>query len=193
LAPIEIPIASPVGKLSVVGCCLFISVALLWWAVPKFTKFLKTVFGRSPGNPKMKPMHIVLGFLIYTIVLSPVAIISFAGVGIATTPPTRITSTGVTGGTFLCTGARLFLTFSCSSPISFSHRRTTIPWNEIERVECIVRRDHTISTVYVRSRTQRIEIGNLGMRDLSGVRDVLAVNAPAGATAPCRTGFDDSE
>jgi hypothetical protein len=98
-------------------------VAVLWWAAPKFTQFLKTVFYRSPSNPKMTPLHIAMGFLIYGIVFLPVAIASFAGVGIATTPPTRITPTGVTGGTFVCTGTRLVLSFSCSFQFSSSIRK----------------------------------------------------------------------
>jgi hypothetical protein len=193
LAPIEVPVASLFDKLFVVGCCLFVAVGVLWWAVPKFTNFLRTASGHSPGSPKMKTTHVVLGFLIYAIVFFPVAIASLVGVGIATTPPTRITSTGVTGGTFVCTGTRLFLSFSCSSPFSFIHPRTTIPWNKIERVECVVRQDRTVSSVYVYSRTQRIAIGNLVLRDLGGIRDVLGANAPSGATPPCRTGFDESE
>jgi hypothetical protein len=193
LAPIEIPVASPLGKLLVVGCCLLVGVTVLWWAVPKFINFLKTVFGHSLNNSKMKPIQVVLGFLIYAIVFLPFVIAFLAGVGIATTPPTRITSTGVTGGTFFCVGTRLFLSFSCSFPFSFIHPQAMIPWHEIDRVECVVRRDLTVSTVYVHSRTQRIEIGSLAVRDLGGVRDVLAANAPPGATAPCRTGFDESE
>jgi hypothetical protein len=193
LTPIEIPVASPLGKLLVLGCSLLVAVAVLCWAAPKFTQFLKTVFDRSPSNPKMTPLHIAMGFLIYAIVFLPVAIASFAGVGIATTPPTRITPTGVTGGTFVCTGTRLVLSFSCSFQFSFIHPQTTLPWNEIERVECVVRQDRTVSTVYVYSRTQRIEIGSFARRDLSGVHDVLAANVPPGATRPCRTGFGESE
>jgi hypothetical protein len=193
LAPIEIPVASLLGKLLVLGSSLLAAVAVLWWVVPKFTKFLKTVFGRSPSTPKMRPLHIAMGFLLYAIVFLPVAIASFAGVGIATTPPTRITSTGVTGGTFVCTGTRLVLSFSCSFPLSFIHPQTTIPWHEIERVECVVRQDRTVSTVYVYSRTQRIEIGSFALRDLSRIHAVLATNAPLGVTAPCRAGFGESE
>ena len=193
MAPIEIPVASLLGKLLVLGCCLLVAVAVLWWAVPKFMNFLKTVSGRSPNKPRLKPIHVALGFLIYAIVFLPVAIASFAGVGIATTPSTRITSTGITGGTFVCTGTRLFLSFSCSFPFGFIHPQTTILWNEIERVECVARDDRTVSTVYVYSQTKRIEIGNFALRDLSGIRDVLAANAPAGTTRTCRSGFGDSE
>ena len=189
MAPIEIPIASPVGKLLVLGCCLFVVVAVLWWAVPKFIKFLKGVSGRSPDKSKTKPIHVVLGFLIYAIVFLPVVLASFAGVGIATTPPTRITSTGVTGGTFVCTG--ILPGFSCSFPLRFLHPQTTIPWNEIERVECVARDDRTVSSVYVYSRTQHIEIGDFALRDLSGIRDVIAAKAPPGTTRACQAGFDD--
>jgi hypothetical protein len=117
LTPIEIPVASPLGKLLVLGCSLLVAVAVLWWAAPKFTQFLKTVFDSSPSNPKMTPLHIAMGFLIYAIVFScPSPLLPL---GMATTPPTRITPTGVTGGTFACTGTRLVLSFPCSFQFSF--------------------------------------------------------------------------
>jgi hypothetical protein len=61
LAPVEILVASLLGKLLVLGCCLLVAVAVLWWAAPKFINFLKTVSGHSPNNPKLKPIHVVLG------------------------------------------------------------------------------------------------------------------------------------
>jgi hypothetical protein len=72
LAPVEILVASLLGKLLVLGCCLLVAVAVLWSAAPKFINFLKTVSGHSPSKPKLKPIHVVLG--IYAIVFLPAII-----------------------------------------------------------------------------------------------------------------------
>jgi hypothetical protein len=187
--PIEIPIATPFSKLVVIACCVLTVVAILWWAAPKFRFFLRSISGHASGAAEIGTIHILLGFLVYAIVLAPVGIATLIGVGVAFTPPTIVSSAGVTGGTFLCTGARIPVSFSCSSPFSFRQRRLTITWAEMERVECVSRDDGTIGVLYIYSGTRRIEIGNFAVRDLNGVHDVILANAPRSAARPCQTGF----
>jgi hypothetical protein len=162
---------------------------VLWWAGPKFTTFLNTVSGRTPRKPGTKNLHIVFGFVVYLIILTPVVIAAYVGVGIATTAPTLISSTGVTGTTFVCEGLPTFAIFSCRTPFSLGNRRKTITWNEIDRVECVSRDDGTISAVSVYSKTQRIEFGSFAVRDLSGAHDIILAHAPPSVTRPCQTAF----
>jgi hypothetical protein len=187
--PIEIPVASPLGKVVVIGCCVLIVIAVLWWTGPKFRTFLNTVSGRTPRKPGTKNRHIVFGFFVYLIILAPVVIAAYVGVGIATTAPTLISSIGVTGTTFVCEGLPTVVIFSCRTPFSLGNRRKTITWNEIDRVECVSRDDGTISALSVYSKTQRIEIGSFAVRDLSGAHDIILANAPPSATRPCQTAF----
>jgi len=187
--PIEIPVASALGKLVVIGCCVLIVWAVLWWWWPKFKIFLNTVFGRTPRKPETKNIHIILGFIVYAIILAPAAIAAFIGVGIATTPPTLISSTGVTGMTFACQGLPSVVIFTCSTPFSLGNPRKTITWNEIDRVECASRGDGTISALSIHSGTRQIEIGSLAVRDLSGAHDVILAHAPRSAARPCQGAF----
>jgi hypothetical protein len=183
--PIEIPIATPLGKVVVIGCCALIVMAVLWWGVPKFKSFLDAAFGRTLRKPETKNIHIVLGFIVYAVIFAPAAVATFIGVGIATTAPTLVSSTGVMGSNFACVGASS-LVFSCSSTLdSLGNRRKTILWTEIDRVDCISRGDGTIGALYVRSRTQQIEIGSFAIHDLSGVHKVILAHAPQGAARPC--------
>jgi hypothetical protein len=187
--PIEIPVASPLGKVVVIGCCVLIVIAVLWWVGPKFITFLNTVSGRTPRKPGTKNLHIVLGFVVYLIILAPVLIAAYVGVGVTTTAPTLISSTGVTGTTFVCEGSPILILFSCSTPFSLRNRRKTIAWNEINRVECVSLDDGRISALSVYSKTQRIEIGSFAVRDLSGAHDIILAHAPPSATRPCQTAF----
>jgi hypothetical protein len=187
--PIEIPVASPLGKVVVIGCCILLAVAVLWWAGPKFRTFLNTVSGRTPRKPEITNVHIIFGFAVYLVILAPVVIAAYIGVGIATTAPTRISSTGVTGTTFVCEGWPSVVIFSCSTPFTLGNRRKTITWNEIDRVECTSRHDGTISALYISSRTRRIEIGTFAMHDLSGAHDVILAHVPRSAAQPCQSAF----
>jgi hypothetical protein len=136
---IEIPIATPFSKLVVIACCVLTVVAILWWAAPKFRFFLRSISGHASGAAETGTIHILLGFLVYAIVLAPVGIATLIGVGVAFTPPTIVSSAGVTGGTFICTGARIPVSFSCSTTFSFRQRRLTITWAEMERGMCFAR------------------------------------------------------
>jgi hypothetical protein len=189
MGPTEIPVAGLLGKVVVIGCCVLIAIAVLWWAGPKFRTFLDTVSGRTPRKAGTKNLHIVFGFVVYLIILAPVGIAAYVGVGIATTAPTLISSTGVTGTTFVCEGSPAFAIFSCRAPFSLGNRRKTITWNEIERVECVSRDDGTISALSVYSKTQQIEIGSFAVRDLSGAHDIILAHAPPSATRPCQPAF----
>jgi hypothetical protein len=189
MEPIEIPIATPFSKLVAVACCVLTIVAILWWAAPKFRFFLRSISGDASRAANTRTIHIFLGFLVYAIVLAPAGIATLIGVGVAFTPPTVVYSAGVTGGTLLCTGARVPISFSCSSPFSFKQRRLTITWAEMERIECISRDDGTIGVLYIYSGSRRIEIGNFAVRDLTGVHDVILAHAPQSAARPCQTGF----
>ena len=113
--PIEIPVASAIGRLVVIACCVLIVWAVLWWWWPKFTIFLNTVSGRTLRKPETKNIHMILGFIVYAIILAPAAIATFIGVGIATTAPTLISSTGVMGTTFACEGLPSVVIFTCST------------------------------------------------------------------------------
>ena len=181
---IEIPVASALGKLVVIGCCVLIVWAVLWWWWPKFKIFLNTVFGRTPRKPETKNIHIILGFIVYAIILTPAAIATFIGVGIATTAPTLISSTGVMGTTSACEGLSSVVIFTCRTPFSLGNRRKTITWNEIDRVECTSRDDGTISALYIHSGTRQIEIGSFAIRDLRGAHDVILAHAPRSAARP---------
>ncbi len=181
---IEIPVASALGKLVVIGCCVLILWAVLWWWWPKFKIFLNTVFGRTPRKPETKNIHIILGFIVYAIILTPAAIATFIGVGIATTAPTLISSTGVMGTTSACEGLSSVVIFTCRTPFSLGNRRKTITWNEIDRVECTSRDDGTISALYIHSGTRQIEIGSFAIRDLRGAHDVILAHAPRSAARP---------
>lgn len=189
MGPIEIPIATPLGKVGVIGCCALIVMVVLWWGVPKFKGFLDTAFGRTLRKPETKNIHIVLGFAVYAIIFAPAAVATLIGAGIATTAPTLVSSTGVMGSNFACEVASS-LVFSCSSPLGFGNRRKTILWTEIDRVDCISRGDGTIGALYIHSRTRQIEIGSLAVHDLSGVRKVILAHAPQSAARPCDGAFD---
>jgi len=188
--PIEIPVASAIGRLVVIACCVLIVWAVLWWWWPKFTIFLNTVSGRTLRKPETKNIHMILGFIVYAIILAPAAIATFIGVGIATTAPTLISSTGVMGTTFACEGLPSFIIFTCSTPFSVGNRQKTIPWNEIDRVECTSRDDGTISALHIHSGTRQIEIGSFAIRDLRGAHDVILAHAPrSAALRSCQGAF----
>jgi len=187
--PIEIPVASAIGKLVAIACCVLIVWAVLWWWWPKFKIFLNTVSGRTPRKRETKNIHMILGFIVYAIILAPAAIATFIGVGIATTTPTLISSTGVMGTTFACEGLPSVVIFTCSTPFSLGNRRKTITWNEIDPVECTSRDDSTISALYIHSGTRQIEIGSFAIRDLRGAHDVVLAHAPWSAARPCQGAF----
>ncbi|MCU1241562.1 MAG: hypothetical protein JWO71_2288 [Candidatus Acidoferrum typicum] len=187
--PIEIPVASPLGEVVVIGCCVLLAGAALWWAGPKFRAFLNTLSRRRLQKPETTNVHIIFGFVVYLIILAPVVIATYVGVGVATTAPTLISSTGVTGTTFVCEGSPILIIFSCSTPFSLGNRRKTIAWNEIDRVECTSRHDGTISALYISSKTRRIEIGSFAIHDLSGPHDVILAHTPRSAAQPCQTAF----
>ena len=186
---IEIPVASPLGKVVVISCCVLIVIAVLWWTGPKFRTFLNTISGRTPQKPETKNLHIVFGFVVYLIILAPVVIAAYVGVGIATTAPTLIASTGVTGTTFVCEGLPSAVIFSCWTPFSLGNRRKTITWYEIDRVECVSRDDGTISSLSVYSNTQRIEISSFAIHDLSAAHDMILAHVARSAARPCQTAW----
>jgi hypothetical protein len=190
--PIEIPIATALGKTIIVGCCLLIVLLIFSWGTPKFVAFLEIAVERAPRKAKTRTIHIVLGFLVYALVFIPALVAAFAGVRVLTTPPTRISAEGVTGGTLACSGTRAFL-FSCSLPLSFKKPRITIPWPKVQRVECVVRGDHAVHSLFVYSEKQRIEIGSFALGDLSHVHEIILANAPPAAARPCQGAFDAND
>jgi hypothetical protein len=124
--PVEIPVASAIGELVVIVCCVWIVWAVLWWWWPKFKIFLNTPSGRTPRKPETKTIYMILGFIVYGILLAPAAIATFIGVGIATMAPTLISSTGVMGTTFACEGLPSVIIFTRSAPFSLGNRRKMI-------------------------------------------------------------------
>jgi hypothetical protein len=131
----------------------------------------------------------ILGFIVYAIILAPAAIATFISVGIATTTPTLISSTGVMGTTFACEGLPSVVIFTCSTPFSLGNRRKTITWDEIDRVECTSRDDGTIRALYFHSGTRQIEIDSFAIHDLHGAHDVILAHAPRSAARPCQGAF----
>lgn len=182
----EIPAATLAGKIVVMGCCFMIVAATLAWGVPKFIFFLKVVFGIAPRKPETKAIHLVLGFVIYALVFAPVFIASLIGVGIATAAPTRLNSEGVTGGDLFCASDLGYLSFSCTSSLNpRGDSRIMIPWTNIDRVDCISRRNGTIRELHIISGAQRITIGSLAVYDLNPVLHMILAHAPERTVQPC--------
>jgi hypothetical protein len=181
----EIPVASLAGKVVVTGCCVLVVAGILVWGVPKFRVFLRVVFGREPRKPETKTIHLVFGFIVYAIIFAPAVVAVLIGVGVATAAPTLISFEGIVGGNLVCNSDLSVVFFSCESPLSASSSRKMIRWDEIERVDCISRRNGTIRELIIDAGARRIEIGSLAVYDLSGAHQFILAHAPKDAAQPC--------
>jgi hypothetical protein len=101
---IGIPIATNQGKFAVSGYCFLILIAIVYWRVPRFKMFLIAALVHSENRPRLKPWHRILGFVIYALVFLPAAIAAYTGLSIASSAPTVISSEGVSGGQWACSG-----------------------------------------------------------------------------------------
>jgi hypothetical protein len=161
----EIPVANLTLKLIMIPACLLIAGVVLWWAIPAFVKFLRTVTGREPRKPGTKSIHLVLGFLIYLLIFMPAVVSMLILIEITTTPPSIVSEGGVAGGGGILSS------------------RKTIAWNEVTRADCIMNRSHKISNVRVMGANERIELG--GGVDLQPVHDFIWSHLPPSTTHPC--------
>jgi hypothetical protein len=186
MAPIEIPVATPLGKAVVISCCLVIAMSVLWWAGPKFGAFLSMVFGRTQRRPETTNTHMILGVVVYAFAFAPAVMAAYVGIAIGTAPPARISSTGIQGGGLECVEELSYLSWSCSWPLSLGTRQETITWSEVDRVECATRRDGTISMVKIYSKTRRIEIGSFAIHDLDNVHNLILEHSPPSAARTCQ-------
>jgi hypothetical protein len=181
----EIPAGTLAGKTVVVACCLLIVVGVLAWGVPKFWEFLNVVLGRAPRKPGTKNIHLVLGFFVYGLIFAPVFIAAMIGASVATAGPTLLSSEGIVGRELDCGSDLGVFSFSCSSPLGRSDSRKIILWNEIDKVDCISRRDGTIRELHVDSGSRQIVIGSLGVYNLHSAHQFIAARAPKGAVKAC--------
>jgi|ERR1700730_2996275 len=165
MRPIEVPVANLPIKI-IVGCaCVLIVFAVLWWGLPKFVVYLRIVSGRQPRKPGTRTIHMVLGLLAYLIIFAPAMLAGAMVIELATTPPSVVSSGGVAAG-----GGLLLA-------------RKTIAWDEVKRVDCVLRHDRTVDKLIIVGATKRVELSGGG--DLSGVRDVIWSHVPELAVRPC--------
>jgi hypothetical protein len=181
---IEILIATPIGKFVILGCCLAMVIAIIYWGTPRFNVFLTTVVACT-----IRPVHRILGFVVYTFVFAPAVIAAYLGLAIVTIPPTVISSQGVTGGQLACYRSMMP---TCTFPLnSWITSRSTISWEEIENVRCISRQDGSVRGFRIDAGNRRIEVGNLGNHDLGAALAIIRARAPKGTVQPCETPWDD--
>jgi hypothetical protein len=123
--------------------------------------------GRTPRKPGMKPIHFVIAPLIYLLFAIPGVGAGAVFLSIMFTPPSVIDSEGVSGGGGLVS------------------KRHTIGWDEVERVDCAISRNHSVRQVTVVAGARKVYFsGSFG--DLSDVRDAIWAHAPKEAIRPCR-------
>jgi hypothetical protein len=169
MSPIEIPFATLPIKV-IMGCaCVLIVFAVLWWGVPRFMAFLRIVAGREPRKPGTGTLQLVLGFFVYAIIFAPAVIAGAIFVQLMTTPPSVVSDQGVAAG-----GGVLF-------------SRKTIAWAEVERVDCVLRRDHAVQTLRLVSATKRVELSSIN--DLTSVRDIIWAHVRRSARRSCSVAF----
>jgi hypothetical protein len=184
---IEIPIATTIGKLLILGYCSAVGIAIVYWGIPKFKAFLTTVVSRS-----IRPVHRILGFAVYAFVFAPAVMAAYFGLAIVTAAPTVISSQGVTGGQFACYRSISVVVPTCTFPLKFwITSRSAISWKEIEDVRCMSRQDGSVRWFRIDAGNRRIEVGNLGDHDLGAALAVLEARVPKGIVQPCVTPWDD--
>jgi hypothetical protein len=183
---IEIPIATPIGKVFILGYCSVVGIAIVYWGIPGFKVFLTAVFERS-----ICPVRRILGFAVYAFVFAPAVIAAYCGLAIVTTPPTVISSQGVTGGQFACYRSIGVVAPTCTFPLkAWITSRNAILWEEIENVRCMSSQDGSVRGFRIDAGNRRIEVGNLGNLDLGTALAVLEARAPKGTVQPCETPWD---
>jgi hypothetical protein len=137
---------------------------------PQVPGLLAHVLGREPRKPGTKPIHLVLGFVVYALVFSPALIAAAIFIQIVTTPAAIVSDTGVAGG---------------SGALS---SRKTIAWDEVQRVDCDLHRTgRTVTLLRIVAPGKRIELS--GGSDLTRVRDYIWAHAPERAIRPCSVPF----
>jgi hypothetical protein len=170
MEPIEIPFATLPFKLIMGPSCLLVVSTVLWWGIPKFMTFLRILSGREPRKPGTKNIHLALGFVIYAFVFAPALIAADIFIQMMTTPPAIVSNAGVTGG-----GGAL-------------SSRKTIAWDEVQRVDCDLRRaDHSVTKLRIVATNKIIELAGGG--DLSDIRDLIWSKVPRQAVQPCSAPF----
>ena len=172
MEPIEIPVATLPIKLVMGPACLLIIAVVLWWGVPKFRTFLRILSGREPRKPGTKNIHLALGFIIYALVFAPALLAAAIFIELMTTPPAVVSDEGVAGG-----GGWLF-------------PRKTIAWDEVQRVDCNLRRSgRTVTLLRIVAPSKRIELS--GGDDLTEVRDIIWARVPRHARQSCSVPFSN--
>jgi hypothetical protein len=165
MSPIEVPVANLPIKIFLSSACVLIVFAVLWWGLPKFMVYLRIVSGREPRKPGTRTIHMVLGLLAYLIIFAPAMLAGAMVIELVTTPPSVVSTGGIAAG-----GGLLL-------------SRKTIAWDEVKRVDCLLRHDRTVTKLTIVGATKRIELSGGG--DLSGVRDVIWSHVPEQAVRPC--------
>jgi hypothetical protein len=186
MSPIEIPIATSVGKFVMLAYCLAIVTATTYWGAPKFKAFLASVVTRT-----IRPDHRILGFVVYACVFTPAIMAAYLGLAISTAVPTVISSQGVTGGGLACYRSISVVFPTCTFPLtSWVASRRAISWEDITHVRCMSRDDGSVRGFRIDAGSRRIEVGNLGNHDLSVALAVIQARAPRGTVQPCETPWD---
>ncbi len=181
MSQIEIPLATPVGTVVMLGYCLAIVTATVYWGAPKFKAFLASVVTST-----IRPSHRILGFLVYACVFAPAVITAYLGLAISTAVPTVISSQGVTGGGLACYRSISVVFPTCTFPLnSWIASRSAISWEEIKHVRCASRGDGSVRGFQIDAGNRRIEVGNLGNYDLSVALAVIQARAPIDTVQPC--------
>jgi hypothetical protein len=150
--------------------CLTAGIALvsIGFTVRCLVIYFGTLTGRTPRKPGMKPIHFVLAPLIYLLIAVPGVGAGAVFLHIMFTPPSVIDSEGVSGGGGLVS------------------KHCIIGWDEVERVDCSLSRNHSVRQVTVVAGDRKVYFsGSSG--DLSGVRDAIWAHSPKDAIKPCHT------
>jgi hypothetical protein len=79
---IQIPVVTTMGKFIVIGYCLLIVVAVLYWGLPKFNVFLHVVFGRSKRPQGVKGIYLIFGFAVYACIFALAALATNIGLDV---------------------------------------------------------------------------------------------------------------
>jgi hypothetical protein len=65
-----------------------------------------------------------------------------------------------------------------------------IRWEDIGRVGCLSRHDGTIRELQIDAGARRIEVGSLGVCDLSAAYAVILAHSPRGTAQACHEAWD---
>jgi hypothetical protein len=165
----EVPVANLTMKLIMIPSCLLIAGVVLWWGIPKFATYLRVVTGREPRKAGTRTIHLVLGLFVYLLIFMPPVVAIIILIEITTTPPSVVSAGGIVGGGGLLSS------------------RKTITWSEVTYADCLMSRNHKISSVRIITPNKRIELG--GGIDLEGVHDFIWSHLPPYAAHPCSIPF----